>query len=263
MLSTKLVMKTILLEAKKRKELGKKAKIIRNQGFIPGVIYGYKTNNTPLAVAKNDFRYAFDEAGTSAIVDLRIDNEPIQKVLIHEPQVDPVTNEPIHVDFYKVRMDQKIKTEIPLIFVGEPAAVKELEGSLVTNKDHVEIECLPNDLIQEIKVDISPLKTFEDAIQIKDLEVPETITVLNDQEETIALVEKPRSEEELAELEEAVSEDVEAVEVEGKKKEEGEEAAAPEGEEAPAGERSAATPEGQAAQTPPGKEQPAQPTKEK
>jgi large subunit ribosomal protein L25 len=224
-------METILLEAKKRSELGKKVKTLRKSGFIPAVIYGYKTNNTPLTITKKDFREAFDKAGTSAIVDLKIDKDPIQKVLIHEPQIDPVSGEPIHIDFYKVRMDQKIKTEIPLVFIGESAAVKELEGSLVTNKDSVEIECLPNDLISEIKVDISPLKTFEDSIHIKDIEIPETISILNDPEETVALVEEPRSEEELAELEEAVSEDIEEVKVEGEEEKEGE--AIPEGEEAP------------------------------
>lgn len=229
-------METITLTAKKRNELGKKTKALRNQGFIPAIIYGYKTNNTPLTVSKKDFHEVFGKAGTSTIVDLKIDQDPIQKVLIHDPQVDPINNEPIHIDFYKVRMDQKIRTEIPLIFTGESIAVKELEGSLVTNKDSVEIECLPGDLIQEIKVDISPLKTFEDAIHVSDLEVPQTVTILNDPEETVALVEEPRSEEELAELEEAVSEDVEAVEVEGKKEEgaEGEEAAPAEEGEVPA-----------------------------
>jgi large subunit ribosomal protein L25 len=245
-------MKTILLAAKKRQALGKKVKILRHQGLIPAVVYGYKTNNLPLTIVKKDFRQAFNRAGTSAIVDLAIDKEPIQKVLIHEPQIDPVTNEPIHVDFYKVRMDQKIKTEIPLIFIGESAAVKELEGSLVTNKDHLEIECLPNDLIQEIKVDISSLKTFEDSIQVKDLEVPKTITVLNDPDETVALVEEPRTEEELAELEEAVSEEVEEVEVEGEKEKEEAEVPA-EGELPP--EETLQTPRGKEAEQFPAKEQ--------
>jgi large subunit ribosomal protein L25 len=106
-------------------------------------------------------------------------------------------------------MDEKIKTEIPLSFTGESEAVEQLEGSLVTNKDAIEVECLPTDLVSEIEVNISSLKTFEDTIKISDLKIPANIEILHDQDEIIALVEEPRSEEELAELEEKSAEEEE------------------------------------------------------
>lgn len=111
-------------------------------------------------------------------------------------------------------MDEKIKTEIPLEFVGESEAVKSLEGSLVQNKDSVEVECLPGDLVGEIQIDISVLKTFDDSIHISDITVPHGIEILADAEEMIASVEPPRSEEELAELEtpSAAEEEKEAIE---------------------------------------------------
>lgn len=220
-------MKTFTLEAKKRIVLGKKTKALRKLGLIPAIIYGYKAKNTPLMVDKRTFKDIYHQSGSSALVDLKIDGEGTHKVLIHEPQTDPVSDEPIHIDFYQVRMDQKIKTEVPLVFIGESKAVKELEGNLLTPKDSIEIECLPNELISEIKVDISLLETFEDSIHVKNLEVPAAITILDDSEATVALVEEPRSEEELAELEKEVAEDVETVEVEGEKKEEVEEGEAP------------------------------------
>jgi len=229
MLDRIIKMKTFILEAKKRDVLGKKTKALRKLGLIPAIIYGHKAKNTLLSVDKGTFRDIYHQTGSSALVDLKIDDGETHKVLIHEPQTDPVSGEPIHIDFYQVRMDQKIKTEVPLVFVGESKAVKELEGNFVTPKDSVEIECLPNDLISEIKVDISPLETFEDSIQVKDLRVPDRITILDNPEETVSLVEEPRSEEELAELEEEVAEDVETIEVEGEKKEE----EVPEGEETP------------------------------
>lgn len=246
-------MKTFTLEAKKRQILGKKTKALRQQGLVPAIIYGHKTKNTPLIVNKRAFRDIYQQSGSSALVDLKFDGQT-HKVLIHEPQTDPISGEPIHIDFYQVRMDQKIKTEVPLVFIGESKAVKELEGNLVSPKNEVEIECLPNELISEIKVDISALESFEDSIHVKDLKVPEAITILDDPEATVALVEEPRSEEELAELEKEVSEDIEAVEVEGAKEEaeegkEAEEAEAEEkpeeGESPPAESKGGAPPEGQ------------------
>jgi len=142
--------------------------------------------------------------------------------LVHEVQIDPVTMKAIHIDFYKVNMKEKIKTEIPIKKIGESSAVVDLEGILVTNRDEVEVECLPADLIPEIEVDLSALKTFDDVIKVSNLKVPATIEILDDPEEVVFLVQPPRSEEELAELEEKPEEDVEAVEVEGAKPEEGE-----------------------------------------
>jgi large subunit ribosomal protein L25 len=202
------------LKTKIRDITGKKVKQLRSQGLIPAVLYGHGIKPENLAVAKNDFKKIFAEAGTSSLITLEIEEKAPVKVLAHEPQVNPVSDEPIHIDFYKVRMDEKIKTEIPLEFVGESEAVKQLDGSLVTNRDNIEIECLPTDLVPSIEVDISALKTFEDQICVKDIKVPEKIEVLTDKDEVIAFVEPPRSEEELAELETptAAEEEKEAIE---------------------------------------------------
>jgi large subunit ribosomal protein L25 len=202
------------LKTKIRDITGKKVKQLRSQGLIPAVLYGHGIKPENLAVAKNDFKKIFAEAGTSSLITLETEGKAPVKVLVHEPQVNPVSDEPIHIDFYKVRMDEKIKTEIPLEFVGESEAVKQLDGSLVTNRDNIEIECLPTDLIPSIEVDISTLKTFEDQISVKDIKVPEKIEVLTDKDEVIAFVEPPRSEEELAELETptAAEEEKEAIE---------------------------------------------------
>jgi large subunit ribosomal protein L25 len=128
-------------------------------------------------------------------------------------------------------MKEKIHAEVPLKFIGDSVAVIEKEGSLITSKDSIEVECLPADLIPELEVDISVLDDFEKNIKISDLKLPEGIEILDDAEEIVAHVEEPRSEEELAELEEEVVEDVSAIEVENKGEEtpaEGEEGAKPE-----------------------------------
>ena len=190
-------MQTIPLTAKTRVVTGKKVKTIRNKGFVPGVVYGPKHQNTPVMIEKGEFAKIFKQAGTSALVDLMIDdNKPI-KVLLHEPQVHYLTGNPVHVDFYAVRMDEKIETAIPIKFVGVSPAVEELEGNFVSSKDEIEIRCLPADLIPEIEIDISVLKTFDDVIRISDLHLPDTIEIMQEPEEAIASVSAPISEEEL------------------------------------------------------------------
>lgn len=216
------------LEAASRTE---KAANLRTEGKIPANVYGGGFKNQNITIDGLAFNRVFADAGESSLINLAIENSEPVKVLVHEVQIDPVTMKPIHIDFYKVNMKEKIKTEIPLKQVGESSAVVDLEGSLVTNRDAIEVECLPSDLVHEIEVDISVLKTFDDVVKVSDLKIPAGIEVLDDPEEVAILIQPPRSEEELAELEEKPEEDVEAVEVEGEKPAEGEEAAAPTSEE--------------------------------
>ncbi|MCX6812762.1 MAG: 50S ribosomal protein L25 [Candidatus Berkelbacteria bacterium] len=198
---------------------------LRRSGVIPAVIYGDDFENQSLSVNENTFGKVFAQAGESSLINLEIGNNDPVKVLVHDRQIDSVSGKIIHIDFYKVNMKEKIRTEIPLLIVGESPVVLDLEGSLVSNKDAVQVECLPADLVHEIKVDISVLKNFDDVIKISDLRVPEGIEILDDPEEVAILVQPPRSEEEMAELEEKPEEDVAAVKVEGEKPAEGEEAA--------------------------------------
>ena len=222
------------LDATSRTIIGKKSKILRLKGLMPAVVYGPGHKPEVISVDKILFGKILKKAGTSALVDLTVDGEKPYKVLIHEPQVDPINNKPIHADFYAVKMSEKIETEIPIHFIGVSPAVEELEGNFIANKTDLKIKCLPADLIQNVEVDISTLKTFEDQIKIEDIKVPETIQVIDDPEEIIALVNAPISEEELeAELAEDKEAEAEAVEeLAGEGAEEGE---TPEGEtEAPA-----------------------------
>jgi len=206
--------KTFEITAEKRELTGKKVKTLRSAGLLPAVVYGRGEKPAAITIERAKFEKIFAEAGTSSLVDLVVDSGNRFKVLTHEPQLDPVKGFPIHVDFYRVKMDEKITTEIPLEFIGESEAVEQLEGSLVTNRDSVEVECLPNDLVNHITVDISALKTFENTISVADLPTPAGIKILTDKEDVVAVVEPPRSEEELAELETptAAEEEKEALE---------------------------------------------------
>lgn len=184
----------------------------RKQGKIPGVVYGHKIKSLSLSLDTKNFQKVFKAAGESTLLSLEIAGEKQPRhVLIKGVQKEPVFGAILHVDFYEVKMTEKITAEIPLIFVGESFAVKDLSGILVKNIDQIEVSCLPQDLPHEIKVDITSLKTFDDLIHIQDLIIPANVEVTANPKDVVASITPPRSEEELAGLEEKVEEKVEAV----------------------------------------------------
>lgn len=190
-------MDTLALRAQIRTVIGKKVATLRQTGLTPAIMYGHGTEPTALAIDNKQLTEVWHAAGSSQLVELTADGQTSVKVLIHDIQRHPVSGAILHADLYQVKMTEKLETEIPLKFVGEAPAVKDLEGTLVTEKDALEIRCLPGDLVAEFEVDLSVLTTFEDVIKVADITVPSAIEVLNDPEETIALVKAPLTEEEL------------------------------------------------------------------
>lgn len=199
-------MDKIKLNVGLRDKTGKAVRELRRKGQVPAVLYGKGKENKNLTVSLHDFEKMYREAGTSSIVLLNIEGDSEKNVLVQDVSYNSYTSKPEHADFYEVSMTEKITTTIPLIFTGDSIAVIEMDGTLITNKNEVEIECLPANLPHNIEVDITSLSDFESSIHVKDLNIPEGVTVKDDPEEIVANVEPPRSEEELAELEEAPEE---------------------------------------------------------
>lgn len=193
----------LILPATTRTVRGKAVRHLRKQGELPIILYGHDITPQALSVPIRLFSKIYRAAGQSSLITVKLDNKESVKALIHDTQQDPVTDEVIHADLYQVKMTEKVRTEVPLKFVGEAPAVKELEGNFITQKDHLVIEALPGDLIPEIEVDIGGLQTFEDVIRVADIKakIPAAITVMDADEDIVALVTPPRTEEELAELE--------------------------------------------------------------
>jgi len=212
----------LTLSAKIRKALGKKVKVLRKKEVLPGVLYGPKIKTAqPLEIDLKKFEKVYQEAGESSLISLEIEGKK-SPVLIHEVARDPLTEKPIHVDFYQPRLEEEVEATIPLVFEGETLAVKDLGGTLVKNISEIEVRALPQNLPHQIKVNIENLKTFEDNILIKDLKLPEGVKILREPEEIVAHVLAPVKVEE--ELVKPVEEKVEEVEkVEEKKEEETEE----------------------------------------
>ncbi len=204
-------MEKIDINATKREVSGKKVRDLRKAGKLPAVLYGYKVETQQIELSERDFAQAFKRAGESTIVNLIIDGQT-RPVLIHDVQRHYLKDQPIHVDFFAVNMSEKLKVHVPLHFTGESPAVKALGGTLVKNLSEVEVECLPNDIPQNLEIDISALNTFEDAIRVANLNLGNSITVLTPADEVIVTVTPPRTEEEMNALNAEVKEDVSAVE---------------------------------------------------
>ncbi len=209
-----------VINAKKRDE-GQSLTTLRKGGEIPAVFYGAGKTNTPIVVSSVEFKKVWRNAGESSAVVVKTEKGDVD-VLIHEVQVDPVTEEPIHVDFLAIDMKKKIKVKVPFEFTGISEAVKSGLGNLVKALYEVEVEALPKDLPHSLSVDISKLATVEDNVFISDIKLPIGVVVMADPEAVVASIVL-----QVEEKEEAPPVDLSAIEVEkkGKKDEEGVEGA--------------------------------------
>ena len=212
------------LSAKIRKELGKRAKVLREKGILPGVLYGPKMKTaTSIEINLKEFEKIYKDAGESSLISLEVDNKKFL-VLIHEMARDPLTNKLLHIDFYQPSLEKEVAVTLPLVFEGEALAVKDSGGTLVKNISEIEVKALPQNLPHEIKVNIENLKTFADNILIKDLKLPEGVKVQRKAKEIVAHVLAPvKVEEELVKPIEEKVEEVEKVEEKKVEKEEREE----------------------------------------
>lgn len=197
---------TLELKAKPRSELGKKSKNLRNEGFLPAVVYGEGVPSQPISVSYKEFEKVYRQAGESTLVTLDC-GEKFYTVLIHEVVNDPLKHIPTHADFYAVRMDKELKTKVPVEFIGESAAIKNEHGILIKVMQEIEVEALPKDLPHSLVVDISVLATLNSRLSVAELTLPTGVKVVAEPDEIIAIVEAPISEDQLkAELETAVVE---------------------------------------------------------
>lgn len=184
----------------------------RKEGKIPAIVYGNKVAPQMVWVDFLTFSKVHAVAGESSIITLSLEKGKKANVIVQDLAHDAMTNRVSHVDFFEVSMDQELEARIPLEFVNEAPAVREMGGILVKTLEEVEVSCLPKDLPHSIAIDLTVLKDFSTHIQVKDLVLPKGVTVLTDELTTIVLVEAPRTEAQMAALDEKVEGDVTKVE---------------------------------------------------
>ncbi len=185
---------TINIKAEKREKIGK-VEGLRNQGFIPAVFYGHKKDSTPIQIKKSDFIKAWKNAGESTVIKLEIDGAGIE-ALINDVDLDPVSGEPRHADFYIFEKGHKVEISVPLEFDGVAPAIKDLGGVLVKALYELKIKAEPSNLPHDIKVDISLLTAMDSQILAKDLKLPSGVELIENPEEVVAAVSTAKEEKE-------------------------------------------------------------------
>ena len=207
-------MKRLELEVSKRDITGKKVRFLRRQGIVPANIYGHGIDSTAINVDTKSLKHLLAHAGMTDLISLKMDDSknPL-RVLVREVQKNPINDDLLHVDFYQVRMDEKIKADVPIVFVGEAPVLKKVKNSSVLHLiDSLPIEALPDDLPHSLEVDVSGLEELDSTIHVKDIHLGDGITLLSDPEQMAVKVIEAKKEVEEVPVEAAVAEEVEVAE---------------------------------------------------
>jgi len=204
-------MEQIELRVTTRETLGKKVRFLRRQGITPTHLYGHDVESVALQCDTPQLQQVLAQAGKTRLISLRLDKaKNPRNVMVREIQRDAQTSELLHVDFYQVRMAEKIKVEVPIVLVGETPALKLKENMLLHDLNSLSIECLPGKVPTNVEVDLSFLTEAEQVIRVEDITLDEEITVLSDPGLVVARISSrpvEKVEEEVV-VEEVVAEEV-------------------------------------------------------
>lgn len=170
-----------------KRDISKKSKTLRQEGLMPAVVYGRKTESTPIAIDAKVFSKLFHQAGESTVITLTgLDSQ--KQALIQDVDFDAVSGAPLHADFYAIEKGQTVTVSVPLEFDGVSPAVKDLGGILTKVMHELEIEVDATELPHAIHVDISVLKTLDDQVKISDLKLPASAKLSVDADEVVAMI---------------------------------------------------------------------------
>lgn len=184
--------KQVKLSARPRADVGRNSvKHLRSRGLVPAVVYGHKDQPASLEVQQREISALLSHAvGENILVELVIadGNSVSNKLsLIQEVQHHPVRGDILHVDFLEVAMDEVLNTEVPIEPTGEADGVKNYGGLLEQSLRSLHIECLPKDLPEIIRVDVSALG-LNQSIHVRDLVLPEGVKATSDGDLTVFIV---------------------------------------------------------------------------
>jgi large subunit ribosomal protein L25 len=198
-------MEEIVLQAQRRDVLGKQVKALRRQGKLPAVVYGHRIQPLAITLDTREASRQLTGVTSSHLITINVDGER-HTVLVRDKQRNPIYGTLLHVDFLAVSMTEKLRANVVISLEGDPSAVKDYDGIVVTGIEQLEVECLPGDLPERVTIDISTLAQIGDAIYVRDIQLPSAVEVLTDADEMVVLITAPAVE---------VAEEVVVVEGEG------------------------------------------------
>lgn len=215
----------IVIKSERREGLGKNAaRRLRAQGFIPAVLYGEAMDSTPLVLNKKDIiRIMKLESGENTIFRVAVDGEEYD-AMIREMQVEPASDELLHVDLIRISMDKPIRVTVPIVHRGDPVGVKAEGGFIDFVTREVDVECLPRDIPENLEIDITGLHIHQ-TFKVENVTPPPGVKILSDPGTVLVLISVPHKEEEFPgeKPEEAVAEETKEPEVIKKERAEKEE----------------------------------------
>jgi large subunit ribosomal protein L25 len=190
--------KQVKLSARPRADVGRKSlKLLRTRGVIPAVVYGHKDKPSNLEIEQREIAALLSLAvGENILVELVIadgSNVSNKLSLIQEVQHHPVRGDILHVDFLEVAMDELLHTEVPIESFGEADGVKNYGGLLEQSLRSLHIECLPKDLPEMIRIDVSALG-LNQSIHVRDITLPAGVKATSDADLTVFIVAEPKVE---------------------------------------------------------------------
>ena len=169
-------MEKVVLKATKRTVTGKQVSQLRRAGQLPAVIYGHEIGSIPISLEAHSAGQSIPKLTSSSIINVELDGKLIP-ALVREKQKNYIKNVLIHVDFQAVSLTEKIRAAVMIHFSGLAPAIADYSAIVVHNLNKLEVEALPSDLPERIEVDLSGLAKIGDAIHVRDLSIPEAVTV--------------------------------------------------------------------------------------
>ena len=182
------------LKAEPRSVLGKKVRFLRRQGILPANVYGHAAS-TAIQLPAREAERVIARAGRTQLISLAMDGGQPTTVLVKASQRHPTRGSLLHVDFFRVAMDERLKVDVPVRLVGDAPAVKQHDASVLQATTTVNVESLPADLPEAIEVDISGLEDLDSTLHVRDLRAPGGVTILTDPEELVVKMLPPTEEE--------------------------------------------------------------------
>jgi large subunit ribosomal protein L25 len=179
----------IELKVASREILGKRVKHLRRQGITPVHVFGHGIESLALQCDTKELERVLSRAGQTRLIDLKLAKEKKPRtVVVREFDRDWRRGELVHVDFYQVKMEEKIRLEIPVVLIGEAPALKAKTNMLDHALGTLTVECLPAKIPGSIEVDISSLTELDQTIRVKDITLDKDITVLNNPDLVVAKI---------------------------------------------------------------------------
>jgi len=182
-------MDKIELKVASREILGKKVKHLRRQGITPVHVFGHGIESLALQCDTRELELVLSQAGLTRLINLKLAKEKKPRiVVVREFDRDWRKGQLVHVDFYQVKMEEKIRLEVPVVLLGEAPALKVKTNMLDHELGTFTVECLPAKIPDSIEVDISSLTELDQTIRVKDITLDKDITVLNNPDLVVAKI---------------------------------------------------------------------------